>query len=101
MKIPATLRILGKQWEIEEVDEIHDAFGLCHKPKLKIQIEKDLKESLKLDIIIHEVMHAIDWSMNTKITEEQNTALATGLTAVFIDNPKFVEMLWKATKTSC
>lgn len=100
MKIPSTLRILGKTWAIEEVDEIHDAFGLCHKSKLKIQIEKGLKEDLQLDILIHEVFHAIDWSMNTKLTEEQNTAMATGFAAVLLDNPAFAECLCRKMKKS-
>lgn len=100
MNIPSTLRILGKEWTIEQVDEIHAAFGLCHKSKLKIQIEKGLKEDLQLDILIHEVMHAIDWSMNTGLTEAQNTALSTGLAAVILDNPAFAECLCRRKKKS-
>ena len=99
MKLPSTLRIIGRDWKVEEVEEINDAFGLCRKEELKLQVEKGLPLDLKIDTFIHEVLHAIDWAMNTELTEKQNTSLATGIAAVFKDNPKLAGILWSKKST--
>ena len=47
----------------------------------------------KAEILLHEVIHAIDEFAFLKLTERQVTALATGLLMVFRDNKKFLSSI--------
>ena len=63
--------------------------GSCHYRKQVIDIASDVHPDEMADTILHEVLHAVDYAMDTQLTENQVRRIATGLVAVFKDNPKF------------
>jgi hypothetical protein len=48
--------------------------------------------------LLHEILHAIDDAMQTKMKERQVHCTATGLLALFKDNPDFVKYMFKVVK---
>jgi Zn-dependent peptidase ImmA (M78 family) len=84
--------ILGKPFKIiwkalkwfQKEDE-----GLCYTNQQKIYIQKGLGREEEQDVILHEIIHAIDHSMHLDLDESQVSRLASGLIALFKDNPDF------------
>jgi len=91
--IPGTLRILGKVWEVAEAPSDFTDSGSCSRDYQKIVVSTTQPLDNVKDTLLHEVLHAVDYCMATKLTEDQVAALATGLLAVFLDNPAFLEFL--------
>ncbi len=89
-----TIRILGKTFEILWVDEVaEDAIGMCETFRQRITMSKGLPVETEQDTLLHEVIHAVDETMGTSLTEQQVLALASGLIAVLRDNKEFTEYL--------
>jgi len=89
-----SLRILGKTFEVLWVDEVaEDAIGMCETYRQRIVMMKGLPAETEQDTLLHEVIHAIDETVGTNLTEQQVIALASGLLAVFKDNKEFTEYL--------
>lgn len=91
--IPSKLRILGKTWIVEEAPLDFSDSGSCNRDYQKIMVVTTQPEDNIKDTLLHEVLHAVDYCMATKLTEDQVAALATGLLAVFLDNPELMEFL--------
>lgn len=87
------LRILGKTWEVAEAPVDFTDSGSCSRDHQKIVVSTAQPLDNIKDTLLHEVLHAVDYCMATKLTEDQVAALATGLLAVFLDNPTFLEFL--------
>ena len=54
----------GKRYRIEELPEDHADRGLCDAPDTKekaISIRKGLAEKERLEILVHEALHACSW----------------------------------------
>ena len=62
---------------------------MCRSNQQTIHYADDLQLDEKSDTVLHEVIHAVDHQMDTDLTETQVRRIATGLCAVFKDNPKF------------
>lgn len=90
--LPKTLKIIGKTWLIKEAASEFPDQGQCNRDKLTITVATYFPDENVMDTLLHEVIHAIDYSMATRMTEEQVAALATGLFAVFRDNPGLMEL---------
>ncbi len=88
-----SLKIIGKKYVIrlhEQMSEILKGdVGSCDYRKQVIDIASDVHPDEMADTILHEVLHAVDYAMDTQLTENQVRRIATGLVAVFKDNPKF------------
>lgn len=91
--IPTSLRILGKSWEVAEAPTDFTHAGSCNRDYQKIVVATNLPLDNVKDTLLHEVLHAVGYCMATKLTEDQVAALATGLLAVFLDNPALMEFL--------
>ena len=91
--IPGQLRILGKTWEVAEAPVDFTDSGSCSRDHQKIVVSTAQPLDNVKDTLLHEVLHAVDYCMATKLTEDQVAALATGLLVVFLDNPKLMEFL--------
>ncbi len=89
---PESVYILGKEWRILD-KESDGAYGLCIERALEIHIGRDLSDELERDTVLHEILHAIDWTVGTKLTEKQVGTIASGLYAVLKENPNLVEYL--------
>ena len=99
MTIPSSVVILGRVYNIDQKDFIDgDLLGQCDSDALKITIKKNQPEILEADTLLHEILHAIDDAMQTKMKERQVDCAATGLLALFKDNPDFVKYMFKVVK---
>ena len=83
------LRINHLYWDIKSVDKDDlpdNCVGRCSIPiNAKIEIcEQGGMEDV--DTLLHEIVHAIDYSFDLKLTESQVERLGRGLTFVLRDN---------------
>ena len=90
--IPSSIRVIGKDYKVTQ-EHLQGSIGECDDFKQEINVDPKANEQLQRDTLLHEVIHAIDYAVKTKLSEEQVSALATGLYAVFSDNPNFMEWL--------
>jgi hypothetical protein len=85
-----SLRILGKTWQVERVYEgpmQTTSFGQSHDTKCLIRIKDGQHPDQEADTLLHEIIHALDFTVYIDLDERQTHALAAGLLAVFRDNP--------------
>lgn len=89
MKLPVTrLNILGDRYKVV-VRRQQKEFGLVWYRKGLIELRLRQSVDQARDTLLHEVIHAIDHTYSSNMTEDQIRVLATGLRAVFTANPKF------------
>ena len=99
MTIPSSVVILGRVYNIDQKDFIDgDLLGQCDSDALKITIKKNQPAILEADTLLHEILHAIDDAMQTKMKERQVHCTATGIIALLRDNPDFVKYMFKVVK---
>lgn len=98
MKLPSLIRVIGKPYSVELVPktklETAD-LGECKYPEQQITIQSGQAKEQEQDTLLHEVIHAVDEAMDTDLSETQVRRMATGLLAVFHDNPDFVKYLMR------
>jgi hypothetical protein len=92
---PAKLKILGKpfliQWLTEGLDP--DLVGECDSDGQVIRVRDGQPPEQERDTLLHEITHAVDEAMGTNLKEAQVRKIATGLLAVFLDNPRLMSYL--------
>jgi hypothetical protein len=93
MKRPERLRILGKRFVVHWVEELGGLNGEADCDGLEISVVKSLKLDTEQDILLHEVLHAVEGQMGLDLEDTVIERLATGLLAVIKDNPGFVSYL--------
>jgi hypothetical protein len=98
MPFPNTIDIIGREYEVLYKDELAGDVGQCDYEKLQIHIKTGQQPFLEADTILHEIIHAIDDAMQTKMSERQVHCTATGIMALLKNNQEFLEYLYKATK---
>ena len=57
----------GKRWNLVFKKMTDSAHGECDHPekqKKQIRIRKDLKDQLRLEALIHEMLHACEWNLD-------------------------------------
>lgn len=78
------VRILGKQWTIEQDARLADGvYGDCdppETPRRKIRLRKGMSEQRHLETLVHECLHACDWSKDEGWVGEVARDLAIILT---------------------
>lgn len=70
-------KILGKVWEIVFTPRVH--LGDCDGPHIankKIRIAKKLKDEQRLEVIIHELLHAANWHLDEEWVEQAGIDIA-------------------------
>lgn len=94
MKRPERIRVLGKRYSINWVEKIDgDLNGQADCDGLEIKVVDSLKLDTEQDILLHEVLHAVEGQMGLDVEDTVIERLATGLLAVLKDNPSFVTYL--------
>lgn len=76
------VNILGKQWTIC-FENIRACRGMCDPPgtpKKRITISNKLKGEEKLEVIIHECLHAAGWHLDETFVEEFSQQLSRIIT---------------------
>ena len=80
------INILGKRWKIvwKSSKEIGaNKYGECDPPSKKgkeIRIYKGLKGEQRLEVLIHEMLHAADWSKDESWVNDTSKDIARVLT---------------------
>jgi hypothetical protein len=95
--LPKVLRIVGKNYAIEKM-KLADNYGLCDDQVQTIKIADDIAHGLERDTLLHEAIHAIDYSMQLKMSERQVCGLGTAIYALFADNPELVKYIMEKPK---
>ena len=81
--------IRGKAYRLRFADLPEDGDGLCDppdKPGKTITINKWLKGERRLDVIIHELLHAAFWDMDEVPVNDAATDIARVLTRLGYKN---------------
>jgi len=90
----AKLRILGKLWIVkQQASKGSKDDGKCEFATKIISVNPRQTEDSKRDTLLHEIMHALDEELQTKMSERQVRLQATGLIEVLRNNPALVAYL--------
>lgn len=89
MTRPSLVKVLGKAYSIEWVHprDIGDDYGECRSHECLIKVSTEQAEIQQRDALLHEIVHAVDFEMDTKLTERAVRLIATGLLNMLRDNP--------------
>jgi len=93
VKRPERLRILGKRFSVQWVDDLDGLNGQADCDGLEIKVVNTLKLETEQDILLHEVLHAVEGQMGLDVEDTVIERLATGLLAVIKDNPGLLRYL--------
>jgi len=101
MPLPKEIKVLGLTYKIKFVpleDVGNDKLGWCDCTTLQLYIGEDQPKSALANTFLHEVIHAINYSMGIASGDEENLTnrLANGLCAVWKENPDVFKW-WAAT----
>lgn len=96
------VKIVGKTYDIQYVEkaDLPNDMGECNDEALLIKIRSDIPQQNQQDVLLHEIIHAVDYAMNTEMTEKQVHAISTGLLGVLLDNPSVREILCMTADTT-
>lgn len=93
---PPHIRVIGKDVEVvEDSDALHDEdrVGDYMEQRQRIRYSRNQTDDQLRDTVLHEVIHVVEQCMQLDLEEQQVAGLATGLYAVFRDNPEFIRWL--------
>jgi hypothetical protein len=92
---PAKLKILGKPFAIRWLTEGlgADLVGECDSDRQEIRVRDGQPLEQEQDTLLHELIHAIDEAVDSKLKESQVKRIATGLLAVLKENPNLASYL--------
>lgn len=94
---PTEIKIVGKVYRVEKIEDLPDQ-GNCNNQKLQIMIQNGNALQQEQDTVLHEVLHAIDYSVQAKMNERQITVMASGLLSVMQENPQLMGYLLGRSK---
>jgi len=79
MKIPKQVYICGQVFDVVQKKELsydgEHLLGLCIPNECKIFIKKGLTKEKRVEVFIHECLHAIDENRNLKLGEKKVNTL--------------------------
>lgn len=91
MKIPEKIKVLYKEYTVEEAvnlhDEAGDLYGQIHYLSEKILLNADAKEEQKKSTLLHELVHAMDEIYGIGLEEKQVEKLGNAFYMLQKDNP--------------
>jgi hypothetical protein len=83
------MKILGKEYNIIMVSDYNlltDKLGLIDYATNTIYLKDNPNEEIMKETLLHEVIHGIEFALGLNLTEQQVTALSSGLYAVVKEN---------------
>lgn len=103
MKPPTIIRLMGRNYEVEMVDDPFDSnkVGTFESQQMRINLKTGQKPVEEVDTLLHEVLHALCYLLYLDLghrEEEVVCKLATGLVAAFQDNPTLGKYLTETHK---
>lgn len=90
---PTSVRVQGKSFSITYAKENampDQTLGLTKYMDLSILVQEGLVLPLEQEVVFHEILHAIEKSLDLELAEHQVEVLACGWVQVFRDNPKLL-----------
>ena len=91
MNIPEKVKILYKEYTVEEQENLHDGsadlYGQVHYLPEKILLNTDSSDEQKKATLIHELIHALDEMYCINLKESQVENLGTAMYMLIRDNP--------------
>jgi len=95
---PESVNILGKTYAIEWLPHIYEddgeQSGMSSTRHQVIKISTSHHKEQQKDTLLHEMLHAVDEEIGTKLEEEQVRHIATCLFQVLNSNPNILEFLF-------
>lgn len=101
---PKTLNILGHDYTVDVVDKVQigeDAWGACYRDRCHMEIWSGLSESMKRDVLLHEIGHAIYFLSGINILDIRDRDeeiivqnMSNGFFQVLKYNPKLRKFLF-------
>ncbi len=95
MVIPNKVKILYKDYDVQEQDNLHDEngnlYGQIHYLPEKIYLNAQSSEKQKEASLIHEIIHGIDEMYFIGLKEKQIEKLGNALYVLIQDNPNMFE----------
>ena len=93
-KFPKELLIKDSIWKVKYVRKFKEhgntknkeTLGLCDPGEKVIYIKQGLPFQLRLDVLIHEALHSVEFETNTEIKHEHIYLIAEELARIFVDN---------------
>lgn len=85
------IKIGGHQYELIAKDgttATEGSIGACYITALKISIDTAVPQSLQNEVLMHEIIEAINHNHELELEHDQITSLSTALHQVFVDNPQ-------------
>lgn len=88
MKIPDKIKFLGHEYEIKEVsaNDIEGCNGQTWLKKCLIMIDKDLPQSRKESVLLHEIIEIIDGHFKLEINHKSIEILEEVLYVILKEN---------------
>lgn len=91
MEIPESVKILYKEYTVEEHENLHDEkgdlYGQIHYLPERILLNEGAKKEQKKAVLLHEIVHALDEMYNIELEEKQVEKLGNALYMLQRDNP--------------
>lgn len=95
MKIPGKIKVLYKEYTVEETVNLHDnggdLYGQIHYLPEKIFLNVDAREEQKKSTLLHELIHAMDEIYSIGLKEKQVEKLGNAFYMLQKDNPELFE----------
>lgn len=95
MKIPGKIKVLYKEYTVEETVNLHDnggdLYGQIHYLQEKIFLNVDAREEQKKSTLLHELIHAMDEIYSIGLKEKQVKKLGNAFYMLQKDNPELFE----------
>ena len=94
--LPEAIKIGGTLYEVldDTLPLLREGLaGKCLRDKCEIRINTEHDHQAVQDTLLHEVLHSLSYAYDLELTESQVVRLTSGLTALMLDNPDFIEYL--------
>lgn len=92
-RFPASVRILGRTFEISKEPLDEGLCGLCYPAGQRILVAPEQSPLEEVDTVLHESIHAVEYLLDLRMSEKQVRLLATALVGIFQDNPEFARYI--------
>lgn len=96
MRIPQEVKVLYKEYQVSEVENLHDGkdvlYGQIQYLPEKIFLHAGASEEQKKATLLHELIHGMDEMYGIGLKEKQVAKLGNALYSLVRDNPQLFEV---------
>lgn len=67
------IQVVGKRWNLKFVPRLTSVYGNCQSPNTRgkqIRVLAALRGQKRLEIIVHELLHAASWQLDEEFVSE-------------------------------